>query len=55
MNYNNVIGIKKNDKTGVVDAAVTNKVTYKAHTDHVRDLVLYPTDQSAFVTVSDDG
>ena len=49
------IGIKKNDKSGVVDAAVTNKVTYKCHADHVRGLTLNTTDPRAFVTVSDDG
>jgi hypothetical protein len=50
-----IIGIKKNDKSGIVDAAVTNKVTYKGHSDHVRGLTLNPTDQHSFVTVSDDG
>jgi WD40 repeat protein len=53
--YKYNVGIKKNDKSGIVDAAVTNKVTYKGHSDHVRGLTLNPTDQHSFVTVSDDG
>ncbi len=50
-----LLGIKKNDKSGVVDAAVTNRVTSKSHSDHVRALTLNPMDQRNFVTVSDDG